>query len=699
MHEAAVFVWYERGRAPMNSIPRSAVVWLIASVCFSILPILNAVSFFWWPVLFFVVLWRWMLHQGKWPYPNVYVRTVVVLAGIALTLLESKGSFNLESASAFLLAATLAKSLELKVRRDAYVLIFVCVYDLVVGFLFEQQPVDVLYAIFATFIILESLLKLQGADQQSAFSGIQSDIKFVVSMLLISLPVMLFIFVLFPRLDPLWSFTLHSDKARTGFTDEIDVGDIAELSQSSELAFTVSFDDKVMPERKDWYWRMLIVENYKDGKWKSLHKPRVEYANYDRDADAGDYEYTVIMEPHNKKWLPALRGVDAIQADTGETHQTNLVSADTVYTRLRYKAASNVVEPDHVNGINESERLRYTQIQADKNPKAQAFANKQRMNVDTDKEFVEYLLNQFKSGAYYYTLKPGKQDFHEVDYLMFDSKKGFCSHYAGAFVYLLRSVGIPARMVAGYQGGKYIESSNFISVRQFDAHAWTEVWLPDLGWQRYDPTAYVSPDRIEFGLEQAVADEETFLQGQMFSFHGTNVFSGFKKLNEFMAEVNYQWQEWVLSYDKNKQSESLLKIFGANFKSEALTWLASGFAISLFLLGVLILWRPFSKVKRTPLEKALIKLDVVLTPVNLNRREGEGLSTFFHRLSTVLGQADSVSFDVGDLLEVSKLIESYYYLPDVHQADGDKQMLSKEIVRRLNRVSMQLSKQVKILKK
>jgi len=317
------------------------------------------------------------------------------------------------------------------------------------------------------------------------------------------------------------------------------------------------------------------------------------------------------------------------------------------------------------------------------------FAKELKASAKSDEEFVGALLNRFKSNGYRYTLKPGPQEDDEVDYLLFDSKKGFCAHYAGAFVFLLRSAGIPARMVAGYQGGKYNSSANFISVRQYDAHAWAEVWLPGKGWQRFDPTAFVAPERIEFGLERAVESEQTFLQEQIFSLHRSSAFPGFKKLNALMSEINYQWQEWVLSYDKNKQSENLLEMFGANFRVEALYWLAVGFAISVFVLGLLILWRPFSAVKLSPIEKSLMKLNKVLLPSGMQREDSEPIGVFFKRLSRDLQVLEGGGV-IEELSLISKLLEKIYYLPQDKQSADYQNRLEKEAVRLLRKLTLKI---------
>ena len=95
--------------------------------------------------------------------------------------------------------------------------------------------------------------------------------------------------------------------------------------------------------------------------------------------------------------------------------------------------------------------------------------------------------------------------YDSVDEFLFDTKRGFCGHYASAFATLMRAAGIPARVVTGYQGGTFNRFADYWILRQSDAHAWTEVWIEGRGWLRMDPTSVIAPSRVERGLNDAVS--------------------------------------------------------------------------------------------------------------------------------------------------------------------------------------------------
>src|SRR5690606_34547344 len=192
---------------------------------------------------------------------------------------------------------------------------------------------------------------------------------------------------------------------------------------------------------------------------------------------------------------------------------------------------------------------------------------------------------------FYYTLQPPVMATDEVDDFLFNARRGFCAHYAGALVFVARAAGIPARVVTGYQGGEWNDESRYLTVRQFDAHAWAEVWLPGEGWVMVDPTAAVAPDRIQYGLEQAVAEEGTFLQQQLFSTHKLRGISWINRLRLEFDSLNYYWQLWVLSYDNQRQKNLWQSVLGIRDYQNALYMLGSSFMVFFVLASLWVGWR------------------------------------------------------------------------------------------------------------
>ena len=129
-----------------------------------------------------------------------------------------------------------------------------------------------------------------------------------------------------------------------------------------------------------------------------------------------------------------------------------------------------------------------------------------RERAGSDAAFIAAVLAKFRDEEYFYTLEPPRLQLDSVDDFLFNTRRGFCEHFASAFTMLARAAGIPARVVTGYQGGEYNPMGGYLLIRQSDAHAWSEVWLEGRGWVRVDPTAAVAPERVERGLDAAMTE-------------------------------------------------------------------------------------------------------------------------------------------------------------------------------------------------
>jgi hypothetical protein len=222
-------------------------------------------------------------------------------------------------------------------------------------------------------------------------------------------------------------------------------------------------------------------------------------------------------------------------------------------------------------------------IPGEKNTRARALDRQWRAQAGSDHPYAKQLMAYYRDQPFFYTLRPPVTGARNtIDQFLFESRRGFCSHYAGSFVYMMRAAGIPARVVLGYQGGEWNQEGDFLTVRQYDAHAWTEIWLEDRGWQRFDPTAMVAPQRIEHNLQTAVEEEGSFLEGSLFSPVRIKWLTG---LRQKWDAAQYGWRRWVLGYDTVTQSHWLESwmgkvtvlrvalVFGALFSMILLAWL------------------------------------------------------------------------------------------------------------------------------
>lgn len=618
-----------------QSIPRVALTWLLVAQALVMVPHLFHLPA--WTIALWLVcaLWRIQIYRMRAAYPNALAKIVLML-GAGAGVWFSRGSLiGLDAGSVLLVSAFVLKLVEMRTRRDALVLVVLGFFVVVTGYLFDDDMLLALFTLFSVMALLASLIGLQ----QTAFAERPwPTLRLAGGMLLQALPLMLLLFVFFPRLGPLWSLPQPAGGAVTGLSDNIEPGDIAELSQSGELAFRASFEGP-LPPRSQLYWRALTLERFDGRRWSQ--SSMAQYPVRPQWQKRGEaVRYSVIMQPSSRPWLFAL--------DTGETNleRTRMMS-DFRLERFRpvdktlfYQVTS---WPDAVRELEDSQILqrRALQLPAQGEPRTRAWAAELKQRYAEPQALVQALLQHFNQEPYVYTLKPPQTGADGIDAFLFDTRRGFCAHYAGAMTFVLRAAGIPARVVAGYQGGEVNPGGNYISVHQFDAHAWVEYWLPERGWVSVDPTFQVSPTRIEQGLEQAVAAEQSFLAGSPFSAMRYRGISWINQLRLSWDNLNYGWQRWVLAY-QGEQQASLLQSWFGKFDSRVLLIALLGGGSLILAVVALALFKPWRR-ESDPQRRLFLGFERLLARHGLRRARGEGPRAFAERAATTLpGQAESI---------------------------------------------------------
>lgn len=649
----------------MKSInfPRNALLWLLAAISGVYFPLQQHLPL-WTGLVFIIVIgWRWLMHIGRVPMLNIIGKVVVVILGIAAVVISAKGVFSLESATAFILVACLLKVLEIKNQRDGYILIFASFFLLAINFLFDQGILTALYSLFVVWLLLAALVGMHQVVSQETKSSlyIRSAAKTSAQVLLLSLPLMLILFVLFPRLGPLWSLNLESAKAKTGLSEQMSPGDIAKLSNSDELVFRAEFLNTI-PASDQWYWRGLVLDDYKhvDGRavWSvsGLFKKVSWFPNSwlpnDTESEKGIYDYQITQEANDDTWLFGLRGVAAMENGIGMTRNDRIVSQKKIRQRKSYLVRSAPNMQIAPQGLTDQVRQQSLMLE-DSNPKSRLLAQQIYLEQGTDRLRMEKMLSYYNQQAFSYTLQPELMNDNDIDQFLFTNRAGFCAHFASSFAFVMRVMDIPARIVAGYQGGDYNSETGLITVRQYDAHAWVEVWLEGEGWVSVDPTAQVAPDRISLGLRSALKDEE-FLSETTFSLIKL---SGLPWMNDFrlaLDQLNYEWHQTVLNFNKQKQSQQLKKWFGEGSLKKSLYWLAGLFIFVFFLTSIVLLWHR-KPISRTTLEASLDLLDKRLARFELHRNVGEGLSSYSLRLQAFFPQQQDT------IARLLSQVQNHYY--------------------------------------
>jgi transglutaminase-like putative cysteine protease len=295
-------------------------------------------------------------------------------------------------------------------------------------------------------------------------------------------------------------------------------------------------------------------------------------------------DYTVTLEPHNKVWLYALDLPAMLPPNSRMTPDYQLHADQPVINLKRYEMSSYT--DYRANTITMNEWLRALQLPADANPRTRTLGESWAESIASKAEIVHHALRYFNEQPFAYTLNPPLLGNDPLDDFLFGAQRGFCEHYAASFTVLMRAAGIPARVVTGYQGGEYNPVGDYLVVRQSDAHAWAEVWLENSGWVRIDPTAAVAPERVERGIDSALANERNSEKFKVFDSDA--LVEMWRRARYSWDAVNNVWNQWVLGYGPSLQAE-FLSNFGIKSWQGMTLWLMIGLIIIVFVTAVFML--------------------------------------------------------------------------------------------------------------
>jgi protein-glutamine gamma-glutamyltransferase len=452
------------------------------------------------------------------------------------------------------------KLLEVKGERDYFISTYIGFLLILTNFFYTQTfPVSA-YMCLTLVVLIAALISF---NDQAAGLNSRRRLQTASVLFLHALPLMLLMFLLFPRVSgPLWGLPKDAQSGITGIDDEMFPGSISELILSDEVAFRVSFEGEI-PDKSMLYWRGPVLW-FTDGfKWVP-DRPREP--DFSVVARSEPINYTVTLEPTDKNWLFAL-DIPAGPAENSYLgHDLQLKTRRAVIRRTRYIMSSY---PDYrLISKNPEELEKALQLPGNYHPKTIALARSWRQQGLDDLELVRKALSLFNEESFYYTLMPPIFINDSLDEFMFESRQGFCEHYAAAFTVLMRAAGIPARVVTGYQGGTINPVGQYLIVKQRDAHAWTEVWLgSERGWVRIDPTSAVSPSRVTDGIESAIPD--TLIRVPLGLYNNSFARSVWERMSNTFDAINNRWNQWVLGYDRNRQ-RLLLNQFGLDLNRREL---------------------------------------------------------------------------------------------------------------------------------
>lgn len=563
--------------ARLRNLPRDArdTLFLVLVIGCCVVPLAAQIPLWTSTATALLLLWRAILSWQGRPLPRRWITFSLLILATALTLV-SFGTIVGPDAGVTLIVMLLAlKTLELRARRDAMVVFFLGFFTLLSNFFFSQSLGVALMMLLALLGLLTALIN---AHQPVGRPPLLDSLATAARMALLGAPVMLALFLFFPRFAPLWGVPGDDLTGRSGLSGQMSVGSIARLALDDSVALRVRFDtpDGRPPPPSELYFRGPVLTVFDGRQWYALSQPEARAVTWASPAPAqlqvqGEpVRYEMTLEASRRPWLLTLdvpSDPPALPPGTRAhmTPELQWVLFRPIMSVLRYEAASY---PRFRHGPPQrTPQLRpYVQLPPGSNPRTAALARQMRADPQLagggTQAMVDDALRRLRTGGYRYTLEPGVYGDDTADAFWFDRKEGFCEHIASSFVVLMRALDIPARIVTGYQGGEMNAIDGYWTVRQSDAHAWAEVWMEGRGWVRVDPTAAVSPGRI--GRIERLQAPRTALGGALASMLSPSMIQSLRALWE---ALDNRWTQWVLNYTQDRQLD-LLKDLGL----QAPTW-------------------------------------------------------------------------------------------------------------------------------
>jgi transglutaminase-like putative cysteine protease len=605
----------------LNALPRDTrdTLFLLLVIAWLLLPQVAHLPLWCSALALVVLVWRGFIAWTGRTLPNRWWLLVLLAVTIVATVISHQTLLGRDAGVTLLVVLLTLKTLELRARRDAFVVFFLGFFCLLSNSFYSQS---LLVAVNTLISLLGLLTALINAHMPVGRPPLLAAARRAGWMTLLGMPIMVVLFLLFPRLPPLWGMPNDTMTGRSGLSTSMEVGNIAKLALDDSVAIRISFEDNRVPPRQDLYFRGPVLTNFDGRQWQPSRLGMASSLGVSANLKVfgAPLNYEVTLEPNNQPWLflmeaatepPQINGMQA-QMQSDLQWLVNRPVTDLV----RYKVQSYSDFQHGPSALVPALGLAM-QSPAGYNPRTLALAKQIRSDPRYSNagsaELVRLVMDKLRTGGYTYTLEPGVYGANSADEFWFDRKLGFCEHIASAFVLLMRALDVPARIVTGYQGGEQNSVDKFWVVRQSDAHAWAEVWHKGQGWVRVDPTSAVAPGRT--GTFQRL----TISQGVMAQTLGNLSPDLLRKLRAGWDAMNNGWNQWVLNYTQSKQLD-LLKNLG--FKSPS--WEDLGYLLIGIVVGTSALssaWMLYRRGKRDAWMRLLLKANKKLLQSDLDKHE------------------------------------------------------------------------------
>ena len=535
-------------------IPRRPFLWLAAALLFTVPPMVGALAP-WIPALFITALAAkfWMEPRG------IRLRSALLKVMLATATLGaiavSYGSLRgIEPGVSLLVVLMSLKVMESHTAREFQVMVLVGWVLCLCGFIMTQDLANGLSLLTAFALISAALIQFhRGAARGALWPPLRTAGKLIAQ----ALPLIVLLFLFFPRVSTGFRFPLmDSASASAGFSDQISPGSVSSLASSSEVAFRAEFPDGRLPPRGEMYWRGAVMWDGGGFQWKAPGFPASLPREAQRAPATPGIRQRITIEPHRSRWMFALDW--PAQAPQGATLAPGnyLWSFQQIRRTRQYEVVSYGEVAD--KQLHERELARFLAVPTSISPAVRALAQSWTAADPNPRAVLKAALEHFHTQGFRYSLTPGSYEENGLDEFLFNRRAGFCEHYAGSFATLMRLAGVPARVVTGYLGGEFNAYGNFFIVRQSDAHAWCEVWLPEAGWKRVDVVSVVAPDRVNLGFQsflerRAASGEERLPMTQTALSGRLKRWPVFSNVSLAWDTLNFAWDTRVLSFDAQEQ--------------------------------------------------------------------------------------------------------------------------------------------------
>jgi transglutaminase-like putative cysteine protease len=608
--------------------------WLLASLVVVIAP--HALRAPWWLTLLTLCLYGWRMHLAlnRAPLPSRWLILGITAVAMLGVWIEFRTLFGRQAGILLLMAFSGFKVLEARSHRDTAMAAFLGYFLIITNFLYTQT-IPTALAMALALVLITTTLIVFSAPQRPA----RANLRTAGLLLAHAAPAALALFLLFPRVQgPLWGLPQDAYTGMTGLSETMAPGNLSSLAQSDAIAFRAEFQGQSPPAALR-YWRGPVMWDF-DGRSWSIGPTILVHFVAPRGGSA-TYRYEVVLEPHNRHWLFALETAASLpERGARVSYDGQLVSSSPVRARLRYELTSTIAPQADLKET-ASARRRALRLPQGFNPRATALAQQWRAESAGDAEIVQRAIAFLRDGRFVYTLEPPLLGRDSVDEFLFTTREGFCEHFSSAFVFLMRSAGVPARVVTGYQGGELNAVDSILTVRQSDAHAWAEVYLEERGWVRVDPTGTAVPGRIGQGLARAVPQTSTLplmMRPQL---------EWLRAVRDRWEAVAHKWNVWVLGYSPERQRDLMSTIGMRDADWRTLTAVLFGFLGVMTL--VLLAWSLRRLARPDPVQRAWRAFCRKLAARGVERAPHEGPRDYATRAARALPGARRTILRIGTL--------------------------------------------------